>query len=147
MRISDWSSDVCSSDLVLRLADHLVLLENGAVRAAGPLADLAATPGLLPADEEGHEAGAVIAATVEAHDDAHGLTWLTARAGRIALPRLPAAPGTAVRLRIRPRDKDGSASCRESVCQYVYISWGAVCLKTKIEPTTPVNTTHITQSQ
>src|SRR3546814_20561767 len=77
MRISDWSSDVCSSDLVLRLADHLVLLENGAVRAAGPLADLAATPGLLPADEEGHEAGAVIAATVEAHDDAHGLTWLT----------------------------------------------------------------------
>src|SRR3546814_16723809 len=98
MRISDWSSDVCSSDLeplaaldaarkeeilpylerlraqlrlpvvyvshalpeVLRLADHLVLLENGAVRAAGPLADLAATPGLLPADAEGHAAGAEI---------------------------------------------------------------------------------------
>jgi molybdate transport system ATP-binding protein len=89
---------------VLRLADHLVLLEAGRVRAAGPLAELAARPGLLPADEDGHEAGALIEARVDRHDTAHGLTWLDARAGRIALPRLAAEPGALLRLRIRPRD-------------------------------------------
>jgi len=92
---------------VLRLADTLVLLEQGRVQAAGPVAELAATPGLLPAAAEaeaGNEAGAVIAATVESHDADHGLTWLRARAGSIALPRLDAAHGTRLRLRIRARD-------------------------------------------
>src|SRR3546814_16770970 len=43
MRISDWSSDVCSSDLPLR--DHL---QRGAARGGRRAA--ARAPGLLPAD-------------------------------------------------------------------------------------------------
>lgn len=89
---------------VLRLADHLVLLEAGRVRAAGPLTGLAATPGLLPADEEGHEAGAVLAAEAIRHDEGYGLTLLRTRAGLIRVPLLPCAPGEHLRLRIRARD-------------------------------------------
>lgn len=89
---------------VLRLADHLVLLEDGQVRAAGPVAELAATPGLLPTDEEGNEAGAVLPAEVLHHEDRYGLTLLRTPAGEIRVPRLPCAPGDRLRLRIRARD-------------------------------------------
>ncbi|WP_370154462.1 molybdenum ABC transporter ATP-binding protein [Ferrovibrio sp.] len=89
---------------VLRLADQLVLLEEGRVRAAGPLADLAATPGLLPADGEGHEAGAVLMAEVVGHDGDYGLTLLRTPAGPVRVPHLDHAPGSRLRLRIRARD-------------------------------------------
>src|SRR3546814_13683894 len=35
MRISDWSSDVCSSDLVIDLCDRAVLLDHGELLARG----------------------------------------------------------------------------------------------------------------
>src|SRR3546814_8017738 len=50
MRISDWSSDVCSSDLLdMRAVDHLGLVRSaaGSQRAEQPLPDTA----LGPADE------------------------------------------------------------------------------------------------
>src|SRR3546814_18052695 len=90
MRISDWSSDVCSSDL------DPVALEHD----LHPLSVLS-----LPVVEAGigmrrHDTGFVGSA-------AHGLV----------------GGGTGGEI--------GRASCRESVCQYVYISVVAVSLKKK----------------
>ena len=50
------------------------------------------------------EAGAVIEATVERHDERFGLTELRSRAGLWKLPRLDAPVGTRLRLRVRARD-------------------------------------------
>jgi molybdate transport system ATP-binding protein len=50
------------------------------------------------------EAGALIEARVERHDERFGLTELTSRAGLWRLPRLDAAIGTRLRLRVRARD-------------------------------------------
>jgi molybdate transport system ATP-binding protein len=50
------------------------------------------------------EAGAVIEATVEGHDERFGLTELRSRAGLWKLPRLDVPVGTRLRLRVRARD-------------------------------------------
>src|SRR3546814_12993538 len=99
MRISDWSSDVCSSDLHLGRR----LVERGAVddRIGGgfvlhqPIVDAVLVRqrrGLVPAG---------------------GL--------RKGFARAESMPGTEI----------GRASCRERVCQYVYILVVAVSLKKK----------------
>ncbi len=46
----------------------------------------------------------MIEAAVESHDDAYGLTLLNSRAGHWRVPRIQAAPGKTVRMRIRARD-------------------------------------------
>src|SRR3546814_14218106 len=106
MRISDWSSDVCSSDLQLPRADRIYLV---------PVGDLLRLHDLrrdrLAMDDRGSGAD-------------H--RWLRRR-------RPPQTPGLgrcrtdgAMTLTIRPATPDdvptiqiGRASCRESVCQYV----------------------------
>jgi molybdate transport system ATP-binding protein len=88
---------------VARLANTVVLLRDGRVEAAGPVAEILSRPDLaLVLGED--EAGAVIEAEVTAHDDAHHLTHLACAAGSIAVPRLGAELRTGVRLRIRARD-------------------------------------------
>jgi molybdate transport system ATP-binding protein len=52
----------------------------------------------------GTEAGAVVEAVVESHDEAAGLTSLSSRAGQWRLQRLEAAPGSGVRIRVRAND-------------------------------------------
>jgi molybdate transport system ATP-binding protein len=88
---------------VARLSDTLVILEAGKVRAAGPTAELMQRLDLVPAAGP-DEAGALIEAVVEAHDDAYGLTVLASGAGRWRVPRLAAAPGKRVRMQIKARD-------------------------------------------
>src|SRR3546814_12520787 len=97
MRISDWSSDVCSSDL-RRLRRRLAALRPG--RLAGGDDRLSHHPRLLR----------------RLHDPA--VAGLHAR----HLPEGAAGAG----------DEIGRASCRERVCQYVYISGGVVCIKKQI---------------
>jgi molybdate transport system ATP-binding protein len=88
---------------VARLANTVVLLRDGRVEAAGPVAEILGRSELaLVLGED--EAGAVIEAEVRAHDDTHHLTQLDCAAGPIAVPRLDAALGARVRLRIRARD-------------------------------------------
>jgi molybdate transport system ATP-binding protein len=87
---------------VARLSDTLVVLWGGKVRAAGPTIELMQRLDLLPASDG--EAGAVIEAAVESHDDAYGLTTLASRAGRWKVPRLEAAPGKTIRMQIKARD-------------------------------------------
>ncbi len=87
---------------VVQLADHLVLLEAGRVVASGALAEIAAR-GDSPLGLR-DDAGAVIAATVVAHDVARQLTSLDGLASPMLVPLLNSPPGTAVRVRIPARE-------------------------------------------
>lgn len=88
---------------VTRLADHMVLLDNGRVLAEGALSHLLARNDLPLAVDE--DAVAVVDATVRNHDDTHQLTALTITHGTpLWVARMPHAIGTALRLRIPARD-------------------------------------------
>ena len=87
---------------VSRLADTLVLLDQGRVTAAGAIADLAADPCLPLAAREG--AGAVLDATVALHLPERGLTRIDFPGGALLAPIVEAAPGTRLRLRVPARE-------------------------------------------
>ena len=92
-----------SASEVARLATNLVLIDAGRVVASGPATKVLADPALarvLPI----REAGAVLTATVRAHDDNDRLTELSVSAGRLFLPRIGAAVGAKVRVRIEAHD-------------------------------------------
>jgi molybdate transport system ATP-binding protein len=91
-------------DEVLRLASTLVVLDRGAVVAAGPIDDVIWLPEvarLFPAAE----AGTLLHCRVREHDSRYGLSQLET-AGRVGLrvPRLDIPVGTPVRVRIPARD-------------------------------------------
>jgi molybdate transport system ATP-binding protein len=88
---------------LLRLADHLLLLAAGRVRAAGPLTEVSTRLDLLPWGPEA-ELGVVIEALVAGHDDRFDLTYLDFAGGRLSLPRHAAAPGSRQRVRVLARD-------------------------------------------
>jgi molybdate transport system ATP-binding protein len=88
---------------VVRLAMTVVLLSEGKVAAVGPTAEIMQRLDLFPLTGRA-EAGAVVEATVERHDDSYGLTELSSRAGRWTLQRLDAPVGARLRLRVRARD-------------------------------------------
>jgi len=87
---------------VTRLADHLVLLEDGRVQGSGPLPEVTTRLDLPLAGEAGAES--VIPATVAGHEPEYALTHLNFSGGRLAVPELPRSPGKRVRLRIQARD-------------------------------------------
>lgn len=89
-------------DEVMQLADHLVLLEAGRVRASGPCAELLARVDLPLA--QGEDAAVRIETTVAGHDEAYQLTRLDFAGGSIRVTRMARAPGERVRLRIHARD-------------------------------------------
>ncbi len=87
---------------VARLATTVVLLDAGRVTAAGPAAQILSDP--ATAQTFGlREAGAILDARIEAQED-DGLTRLATPAGPLWLPRIAAAPGTPLRLRILAQD-------------------------------------------
>jgi len=91
-----------SIDEVARLADHLVLLERGEVRAAGPLGELFARLDLPIARSE--EAEVVLDTVVAGRDEAFELTWLDFPGGRLSFYCGLPAVGERIRLRIYARD-------------------------------------------
>ena len=94
-----------SIDEVVRLADHLVLLEQGRRLASGPVIDLLARPDLPWS--QGDQVSAVIDAQVDAEQASPDLCALSFAAGRLVLPQDPNQPrasGQRVRLRIQARD-------------------------------------------
>ena len=94
-----------SIDEVVRLADHLVLLEQGRLLASGPVIDLLARPDLPWS--QGDQVSAVIDAQVDAEQPSPDLCALSFAAGNFVLPqdpKQPRAPGQRVRLRIQARD-------------------------------------------
>src|SRR3546814_16566240 len=125
MRIIDWSSDVCSSDLLF------VDTFKGTFECENAVAALR----VLQA------AGYTVHSV--AKDDGHyccGRTYLAggmveeakAKAGALIDALLPLAEAGVAVVGLEPSCLQvGRASCRDRVCQYVYISVVAVSLKKK----------------
>jgi molybdate transport system ATP-binding protein len=88
-------------DEAVRLADHLVLLEAGRVRASGPALELFNRPELPTALRE--DVGVVLAASLR-RQHADGLLELATPAGPLLLHGPARAAGSALRVRIRARD-------------------------------------------
>ena len=94
-----------SLDEVARLADHLVLLEQGSVRAQGPVIELMSRADLPLARGDG--ASALIEAVTCGLQPASGLCELRFDGGTLLLPQTRATPlpeRTPVRVRIQARD-------------------------------------------
>lgn len=92
-----------SIEEVARLAQHLVLMDAGRVRASGPAADvMATTDGPLA---EADLAGALVEGTVVAYDPQDRITEVVFAGGRLLItPARAPDVGTRVRLRIPARD-------------------------------------------
>jgi molybdate transport system ATP-binding protein len=88
---------------VARVASSMVLLSDGKVAAIGPTAQVLHRLDLFPLTGRA-EAGAIVEAVVERHDEQFGLSELRSRAGLWKLPRLDAPVGARIRLRVRARD-------------------------------------------
>jgi molybdate transport system ATP-binding protein len=89
-------------DEIARLADHLVLLEEGQVRASGHALELFARTDLPLAHDD--LAAALVEAEVAGHDPSFNLTVLRFRGGEFTVPQRDLAVGTPVRLRVTARD-------------------------------------------
>lgn len=88
---------------VARLADTMVLMAKGRTVAEGPIEDILERLDLGPATGR-FEAGAILTGRVAGHDDAFALSFVDHHRQRLTLPRIDAAPGTEIRLRVRARD-------------------------------------------
>jgi molybdate transport system ATP-binding protein len=89
-------------DEVARLADHLVLLEQGRVIASGELHETLARLDLPTAHFD--DAGAVIEAAVAQQDETYHLTRLDFAGGHLWVGRVDQPFGTRVRARVLARD-------------------------------------------
>jgi molybdate transport system ATP-binding protein len=89
-------------DEVARLADHLVLMRDGRVDAAGALTELLARTDLPLARLD--DAGVVITAEVAEHDVLHGMTRIAFNGSSLWVGQSAAPIGQSVRARIVARD-------------------------------------------
>lgn len=87
---------------VARLADHLLLMQQGRVIANGPLTETLARLDLPLASFD--DAGVVIAATIAEQDVAYHLTQLTFAGGVLQVGRVDQSQGSSVRARVLARD-------------------------------------------
>lgn len=91
-------------DELTSVADHLVLMEDGKVRADGPLDDLLMRFDLTDA-LGGFNALSVLRGRVNGHDEDYGLSRVTLSDGQtLAVPRVSAQTGASVRLKVPVRD-------------------------------------------
>jgi molybdate transport system ATP-binding protein len=87
---------------VERLADHLVLMEAGTVRASGPLTALQSDLALPLAGAR--DASVSLDAVIEDYDSAYGLVTLDVGGARFVVPTTPGPRGERRRLRIAAGD-------------------------------------------
>lgn len=88
---------------VVHLADTVVLLDDGTVKATGNVTDILNRGDLIPALEQ-YEAATVVDAQVIGPIADGSLTRLGFRGGELAVPSVNTPPGTPIRVRIRARD-------------------------------------------
>lgn len=88
---------------VTRLATEVVLVADGKIAGVGSTVEIMQRLDLLPLTGRA-EAGAVIEATVESHDQGYGLSVLRSRAGLWRVPQVEAGIGSQLRMRVRARD-------------------------------------------
>ncbi|MBD9415065.1 molybdenum ABC transporter ATP-binding protein [Pseudomonas sp. PDM16] len=92
-----------SPDEVARLADHLVVLEDGKALADGPIASMLARLDLPQAHEE--DAGVVVQGEVRGYDADYRLLDLVLPGGsQLRITHPPVQPGEMLRVRIQARD-------------------------------------------
>jgi molybdate transport system ATP-binding protein len=87
---------------LMRIADHIALLEAGSVRAFGSIHDLLTRPDLPLAHLE--EAGSIFEGVIVEHDAQYHLSYVGIAAGRLAISLRAAPVGQRVRVRIEARD-------------------------------------------
>jgi molybdate transport system ATP-binding protein len=87
---------------VERLADHLVLLQEGRAIAAGPLRQLQSDPGLPLAASR--DAAVTLDGIVQSYDATDGLLTLTVTGQPFLIPTAPIEPGRLQRLRVGAGD-------------------------------------------
>ncbi len=87
---------------VMRIADHIALLEAGRVQAYGPIQELLTRPDLPLAHLEA--AGSIFEGFIDEHDAHYHLSYVAIAAGRLAISLRAAALGQRVRVRIDARD-------------------------------------------
>lgn len=88
---------------IIRLADHVAVVDGGAVAACGPLAEVMARPD-VPALADRRDAGTIVHATVAAHSAADRMTDLAFDGRSLAVPLLDRPEGSRVAVRILARD-------------------------------------------
>src|SRR3546814_20263357 len=131
MRISDWSSDVCSSDL----DGSRVNIVIPPVALDGPMVSIRKLKRQQMSAQDFVQSGAMSAEMLDFLADAvrSRLNILicggTGSGKTTLLNMLSAFIDDSERL--TTNEDNGRASCRERVCQYVYIAVGAVSLKKK----------------
>jgi molybdate transport system ATP-binding protein len=87
---------------VARLADHMVVLEQGRVTAQGKAASLLTRLDLPLAGYD--DASALLEGSVSSHDNTYHLTWISMHGGRVAVPREDLPVGRRARVQIQARD-------------------------------------------
>jgi molybdate transport system ATP-binding protein len=87
---------------VARLADHMVLLEQGRVIAQGDAADLLTRLDLPPAGYD--DASSLLEGHVSSHDHSYHLTWISMDCGRVAVSREDLPVGRHARVQVQARD-------------------------------------------
>ena len=93
---------------VARLADHMVLMEQGRVVAQGDAANLLTRLDLPLAGYD--DAASLLEGVVSAHDHSYHLTWIAMDCGRIAVAREDLPVGRHARVEIHARDVSLSLS-------------------------------------
>lgn len=88
---------------VAQIATTIVAMADGRVVRQGPAGQILADPDAFPLMGR-QEAGSILTATLVAHHEADGLSELSFSGGRLVTPRIEAAAGVRVRVRIRARD-------------------------------------------
>ncbi|NNK77924.1 MAG: molybdenum ABC transporter ATP-binding protein [Litoreibacter sp.] len=88
---------------VARLATTLVLLRDGRITRAGPVAEVLSDPEAVR-DLGVRDAGAILEATVQKRDAGDGLSVLASSAGHLFLPMVDLPEGALVRVRIQASD-------------------------------------------
>jgi molybdate transport system ATP-binding protein len=92
-----------SMEEVTRIADHLVLLDQGRVQASGPTTDLMSRLD-LPLLVDRADAGVVIIGSISGHDPERGVTCIAVGDAEFLLSHVELPVGHAVRLRVLARD-------------------------------------------
>jgi molybdate transport system ATP-binding protein len=87
---------------VMRIADHIALLEAGHIRAFGSIHEMLTRPDLPLAHLE--EAGSIFDGLIAEHDPHYHLSYVGIAAGRLAISLRAAPIGQPVRVRIDARD-------------------------------------------
>ncbi len=91
-------------DEVMRLADHLILMERGQIRAHGPMTEILSRHDLFPPSGD-MDVGSVLTGQVQSRDEKLNLTTITSAAGPLLVTGLEnASAGDAVRIRLRAKD-------------------------------------------